>query len=165
MSSTKKLLFRQCVDALNLKSQKYGIIKFQSLRTCQNGSFWGSEITQIDFTLNLTHWKNISSNQLFSNFFRKCVDLTEFLRKTVAVKFRNFHTVVRRSKFKANLEFIYQISVKSTYFYTQLHFHEILTNSEFSKLCFYSVHSVCRKTKTSVSIKKNFVKSVYYETL
>ena len=73
--------------------------------------------------------------------------------------------IFRRSKFKANLEFIYQISVKSTYLYTQLHFHEILTNSEFSKLCFYSVHSVCRKTKTSVSIKKNFVKSVYYETL
>ena len=40
-----------------------------------------------------SHQKNISSNQLFSNFFSKNVAFTKFLPKNVRKNFCNFHSV------------------------------------------------------------------------
>ena len=40
-----------------------------------------------------SHWKNISSNHLFSNFFSKTITFTNFCQKCVRVNSRNFHTV------------------------------------------------------------------------
>ena len=41
----------------------------------------------------LSHQKNISWNQLFSNYFSKNVAFTEFSKKSARVNFCNFHTV------------------------------------------------------------------------
>ena len=41
----------------------------------------------------ISHWKKISSNQPFSNFFSKTIAFTKCLQKSVRVNFYNFHTV------------------------------------------------------------------------
>ena len=53
--------------------------------------------------------ENISSNQLFSNFFSKAVNFTIFPQKCMRVNSRNFHTVERTLA-----PFYNKISVKST---------------------------------------------------
>ena len=54
---------------------------------------WGIYSENYGSLFALSHWKNISSNHLFSNFFGIIVISRNFSQKCVRVNSRNFHTV------------------------------------------------------------------------
>ena len=94
-----------------------------------------------------SHPKNISPNQLFSNFVSKTVNFTNILPKKVRVKFSFFPPA----------ECFYNFSAKST-FSLLLHFHEIIFSSEFRKF-------PCCAVGLLLDIKTNSLKILYQHNI
>ena len=103
----------------------------------------------------LSHQKNISQNQLFSNFSSKTVDFTKFLSKLFEREFLQFpHTLcssVWKNTIKRYQHFFCQINIFTKELTKELISRKFLITIAFLVLC--------GKTKKSLVTEKNFVKS------
>ena len=89
------------------------------------------EITEI-----YSHWKNISSNHLFSNFFSKTVTFTKFLPKKRESEFPyTLCTVFRKNSVKTN--FLLQLNHFDDFFFL-LHYSGFTKN--FPSFCIKKYH-------------------------
>ena len=89
----------------------------------------------------LSHWKKISSNQLFSNFFSKTIVFTKFLRKKCEREFLQFpHCAMWNS---ISLKKIRQINSYQILSWKR-YFHEIFAKKVWERICAISTLSICR---------------------